>query len=71
MTKEEFYKDVMTGIEKLPAEWRKGQKVFNYIDANYHVARTLQFEKGVDCFHRDDKIEEFINCAYDLLEDKQ
>lgn len=71
MTREEFHKKVMNGIEELPASWRKGQKVFNYIDANYNVARTVQFENGVDCFHRDDKIEEFINCAYDLLEEAQ
>lgn len=47
-----------------PKSWREGQFVFNYIDANYGVARAVQFEDRVDCFFRDDKIDDFIEkCA--------
>ena len=43
---------------------RLGQFVFNYIDANYGVARAVQFEDRIDCFFRDDKIDDFIEkCA--------
>lgn len=47
-----------------PKDWRKGQFVFNFIDANYGVARAVQFEDRVDCFYMDNKIDEFIEkCA--------
>lgn len=67
MTYEEFKEDVLNGIKTLPNNWRKGQKVFNYIDSKYHVARTVQFDYGVDCFYRDDLINKFIETAYKLL----
>lgn len=47
-----------------PKAWREGQFVFNVIDRLYGVARAVQFEDRVDCFFRDDKIDEFIEkCA--------
>ena len=67
MTYEEFREDVLNGIKAFPNNWRKGQKVFNYIDSKYHVARTLQYHNNIDCFYRDDLIEEFIREAYKLL----
>ena len=67
MTFEEFKKDIFENIETLPASWRKGQKVFNYIDAKYHVARKTQFNYGVDCFYRDELIDKFIEKSYKLL----
>lgn len=65
MTKEELKNIVLTAMDTMkPKDWRKGQFVFNYIDANYGVARTVQFEDRVDCFFRDDKIDDFIEkCA--------
>ena len=67
MTLKEFKEDVLNQIENLPSQWRKGQKVFNYIDSKYHVARKVQFDYGVDCFYRDDLIDKFIETAYKLL----
>ena len=67
MTFEEFKNKVLEGIKECPSNWRKGQKVFNYIDAKYHVARKAQFDYGVDCFYTDDLIDKFIETSYKLL----
>ena len=67
MTYEEFREDVLNGIKAFQNNWREGQKVFNYIDSKYHVARTLQYQHNIDCFYRDDLIEEFIREAYKLI----
>lgn len=67
MTYEEFREDVLNGSKAFQNNWRKGQKVFNYIDAKYHVARKAQFDYGVDCFYRDDLIDKFIETSYNLI----
>lgn len=64
-TLDEFKKEVLDFAEnEAPKSWRKGQAVFNYIDKSYDVARTLQFEKHIDCFFNDDLVDEFIDAAY-------
>ena len=67
MTYEEFREDVLNGIKTFQNDWREGQKVFNYIDFKYRVARKVQFDYGVDCFYRDDLIDKFIETSYKLL----
>ena len=67
MTYEEFREDVLNGIKAFQNNWRKGQKVFNYIDSKYHVVRKVQFDYGIDCFYRDDLIDNFLEKAYELL----
>lgn len=67
MTYEEFKEDVLNGIKAFQNNWRKGQKVFNYIDVKYRVARTAQFEKGVDCFYDDSQINKFIEESFKLI----
>lgn len=67
MTYKEFREDVLNGIKAFQNNWRKGQKVFNYIDSKYRVARKVQFDYGVDCFYRDDLIDKFIETSYKLL----
>lgn len=62
-----FKFDINEGIKSLPKHWRKGQKVFNYIDQVYGVARTVQFEKHIDCFHDDRQIEAFIKESYEVF----
>jgi hypothetical protein len=57
----------MDALENKPKGWRKGQFVFNYISDKYDVARTLQFEMGIDCFYNDDEIDAFIDNAYNLV----
>lgn len=67
MTFEEFKEDILKNIKTLPENWRKGQKVFNYIDKKYGVARTVQFDYGIDCFYSDNLVNEFINKAYECI----
>lgn len=69
MTFEEFNQEVINEADKRPSYIRKGQAVFNYIDAKYKVARIAQFSYHVDCFHRDDLIDEFIKLCYNILRD--
>ena len=68
MTFEEFRGDVLKNIKTLPKNWRKGQKVFNYIDQKYCIARRVQFDLGIDCFYNDNDIESFIEASYNLLQ---
>ena len=67
MTLQDFKNDIYSGIKELPENWRKGQKIFNYIDKKYGVARTVQFDRGVDCFYSDDMIDKFIEESYKCL----
>lgn len=67
MTYEEFKEDIFKNIKNLPNSWRKGQKVFNYIESKYGIARVIQFEHKIDCFYKDDLIESFLEKAYKLL----
>jgi hypothetical protein len=59
-----FEKSVMDLAGKKPAEWRKGQAVFNAVDTLYGVARTVQFVDGVDCFYDDSVIPDFLYRAW-------
>lgn len=70
---EEFYQDIMKKMKtEKPKEWRDGQFVFNYIEKTYgDIARKVQFENRVDCFYRDEDMNEFINCAYLLYNSKK
>lgn len=65
MTGTELKAKVLKAMENKPKEWRNGQFVFNYIDEKYApVARQVQFIDKIDCFYRDDMIDDFIDaCA--------
>lgn len=65
LTFEEFRNDIFNNMENKPNWSRKGQFVFNYIDAVYGVARYVQFVEGVDCFYNDNIIDDFIVKAYE------
>lgn len=65
----EFREEIQNVIDNRPSHIRRGQAVFNYIDKNYGVARTLQYELGLDCYYRDEIIEEFVQKSYELLRD--
>lgn len=67
MNKDEFKRDVLDIIKNYPDNWRLGQKVFNYIDIKYDVARAVQFEDGIDCFYNDEYIDPFIDACYKRL----
>lgn len=58
----EFVKQIWDAVEECPDNWRKGQKVFNVMEALYgDVARQVQFINHVDCFYDDKQIEPFID----------
>jgi len=67
MTFEEFRGDIFKNIKTLPDNWRKGQKVFNYIQSKYKVGRKVQFRYNIDCFYNDKYIDRFIEQAYKCL----
>ena len=67
MTFGDFKNEIARVIENRPKSWRKCQAVFNYIESKYGVARAVQFEDGIDCFYRDDQIEEFLQKAYERI----
>ena len=46
---------------EFPKNWREGQKVFNYVDQVFGIARYIQFNKGIDCFYNDKAIDVTIN----------
>lgn len=49
----------------VPKDWREGQFVFNRVEQLYgNVAREVQFLDNVDCFHVNEKIDEFLEKVY-------
>lgn len=67
MTKEELKREVYEAMKNKPSWSREGQFVFNYINEHYRVARTAQFDYGIDCFYLDHKIDEFIEVCAKLI----
>lgn len=67
MTYNEFVIDVWNKANQCPKDWRKGQSVFNVVDAYYGVARDVQFIDRIDCFYRDECIDDFLQHAYKRL----
>lgn len=66
---EEFHNDILSMVNECPSSWRKGQSVFNVIDAYYGIAREVQ-GMGIDCFYKDDSINEFIEESYKILKER-
>lgn len=63
---DEFANDILDfAYNKAPENWRYGQAVFNYIESTYGVARAVQFGHNIDCFYKDDLIEDFIKASYE------
>lgn len=67
MTFEKFVSEIFALVEECPKVWRKGQAVFNVVDAKYGVARAVQFEDKVDCFYDDSKIDAFLSAAWERI----
>ena len=71
ITLNEFISDVMSLTEECPKCWRKGQSIFNVVNAKYHVARDCQYLYGIDCFYDDDQIEPFLRKSFELINNEQ
>ena len=70
MTHGKFICELWEKVDSYPKDWRLGQKVFNAVEELYgQVARDVQFKDGVDCFYRDNKIDDFINAVWERLKD--
>jgi hypothetical protein len=70
MTLDEFKLEILTAKQNKPDYIRDGQFVFNYINANYGVARTVQFMRNIDCFYDNSQIDSFIENSFDVLQKK-
>ena len=67
---EDFKNDILIALESKPKDWRDGQFVFNYIEESFPgLSRAVQFGKKIDCFYKDDKIDEFIKEAYNIYQE--
>lgn len=62
-----FREEILSEMKNKPSYYRDGQFVFNYIDENYGVARTVQFKDKIDCFYNDKNIEDFIAISFEEL----
>lgn len=68
MTLVELRMEVLKASQDKPKDWRLGQFVFNYIEANYgDVARKVQFEDNIDCFYQDENINSFLNACINRM----
>lgn len=68
MTREELSEEVFREAANRPSYIRFGQFVFNYLHRQYPlVVDKVQFEDMVDCFYRDDMVEEFIDKVYERV----
>lgn len=71
MTTEELKAEIEENMARKPSFYRRGQFIFNYIDFEYGVARAVQFEDKVDCFHNDENIDKFIELAAKRITDNE
>lgn len=65
MTKEELKSEIELVLKNKPPYMRDGQWIFNYMDYTYgaSIIQKVQQEDRVDCFYRNDKVEEFLECC--------
>jgi hypothetical protein len=66
--------DILVGTaayRKLHPQQRLGQSIFNYVDMHPELfgnaARISQFNYGVDCFYKDDMIDQFIDQVLEIV----
>ena len=64
---EDFKTDILAKASLQPSYIRKGQAVFNIVDEDYGVARTVQFIDHIDCFYDDEKIDEFLEASWNRI----
>lgn len=64
-TKEVFLRKIYEEAKKTQPTQRKGQSIFNATELLYQVGRVVQMHNGIDCFYDDNKINQFLDLAYD------
>ena len=66
-----FKNFVYRELKNKPQEYRDGQFVFNFLDTIIpNISREIQFNKKIDCFYLDSKIQEFLDAAVEILKEK-
>ena len=71
MTYDDFKEYIMAEVKKFRKPFpfiRKGQAVFNIVESHFGVARSVQFQDHIDCYHRDQDIEAFLQAAWKRIE---
>ena len=63
ITFQELKSEVMERARFKHSYLRLGQFVFNYIHGFYGVAISVRKEDGIDCFYRDELIDDFLKCC--------
>lgn len=70
ITKKDILREARILKDRFP-EYRMGQAVFNYVNLHPELfgnaARISQFNYGVDCFYKDDMIDQFIDQVLDIV----
>lgn len=67
ITFHELKSEVIEKSKRRHSYLRLGQFVFNYIHGFYGVAVAVREKDGIDCYYRDDLIDEFIKCCVERI----
>ena len=72
MKKEEFLDEVNKLVDECPKIWRRGQSVFNVVEALYgETVRDVQFIDRIDCFYKDENIDQFLDAVWKRIKNKE
>ena len=69
MTYEEFKAKIIARAKEYPPYIRKGQGIFNAVDELTGVARAVQFEDHIDCYHNDENIDAFLEASWERVDE--
>lgn len=64
MTYDEFKSQILARAKEYPPYIRKGQGIFNAVDELTGVARAVQFEDHIDCYHNEENINAFLEASW-------
>lgn len=69
MTFEEFKSQIIARAKEYPSYIRKGQGIFNAVDELTGVARVVQFDDHIDCYHNDENIDAFLEASWKRVDE--
>lgn len=71
ITFDELKAEVMEKARFKHSYLRLGQFIFNYIHGFYGVACTVKDKDGVDCYYRDDLIDDFLKLCVQRINNNE
>ena len=72
ITFEEFENEVKTAINNRSPYLRPGQAAYNYVyDKFGDIATKSQYKYGIDCYYKDEIIDDFIKKCYEILSNNE